>query len=53
MTSKKTRRKAQGSKKKPYRSPKLVVYGDLRRLSKMLGAKGGTRNDFGMPMTRL
>jgi hypothetical protein len=28
--------------KKPYRSPRLVVYGDLRRLTM---AKGGKRSD--------
>lgn len=37
-------------KKKPYRSPRLVVYGDLRRLTK---AKGGTRGDAGNVKTRL
>lgn len=30
--------------KKPYRSPRLVVHGDLRRLTM---AKGGTNNDGG------
>ena len=29
--------------KKPFRSPQLVVYGDLRRLT--MAAKGGTTND--------
>lgn len=31
-------------KRKPYRPPRLSVYGDLRRLT---AAKGGTRNDGG------
>ena len=53
MNSNETKCKARGPKRKPYRSPKLVVYGNLRRLTKILGAKGGTKNDFGMPMTRL
>ena len=30
--------------KKPYRAPKLTVYGDLRTITK---AKGGTTNDGG------
>lgn len=38
-------------KKKPYRPPRLVVYGDLRRLTK---AKGGSRADGGgAPRTRV
>ena len=37
--------------KKPYRSPQLVVYGDLRHLT--MGAKGGTANDgTGAPKSR-
>lgn len=35
--------KTQG-KKKPYRPPRLVVYGDLRRLTM---AKGGQKGDGG------
>lgn len=36
--------------KKPYRSPRLVVHGDLRRLTM---AKGGTNNDgAGKPRTK-
>ena len=36
--------------KKTYRSPRLVVYGDLRRLTM---AKGGTKGDGGgKPATR-
>ncbi len=31
--------------KKPFRSPQLVVYGDLRRLT--MTGKGGTANDGG------
>ena len=34
--------KAPGPKKKVYRPPRLVVYGDLRRLTM---AKGGIRQD--------
>ena len=34
--------KTSGQGKKPYRPPRLVVYGDLRRLTM---AKGGTRSD--------
>ena len=30
--------------KKPYRAPRLTVYGDLRTITK---AKGGTSNDGG------
>lgn len=30
--------------RKPYRSPRLVVYGDLRRLTMV---KGGTKGDGG------
>ncbi len=38
-------------KKKPYRPPRLVVYGDLRRLTL---SKQGTRADGGgKPATRL
>lgn len=33
-----------GQKKKPYRPPRLVVYGDLRTLTM---AKGGSKNDGG------
>jgi hypothetical protein len=39
MTSKKTKKR-----KKAYRSPRLVVYGDFRRLTK---GGGGTRRDGG------
>lgn len=34
--------KTTNQKKKPYRSPRLVVYGDLRRLTM---TKGGTNVD--------
>lgn len=44
MKSKPTRRK-----KKPYRPPRVVVYGDLRRLTR---AKGGNKTDGGQPKTR-
>lgn len=36
-------------KKKTYRPPRLVVYGDLRRLTM---AKGGSNADGGKPSTR-
>ena len=36
--------------KKPYRTPRLVVHGDLRRLTM---AKGGTKGDgAGQPRTK-
>jgi hypothetical protein len=36
--------------KKPYRSPRLVVYGDLRQITMQ---KGGSMNDGGgAPMTK-
>ena len=34
-----------GQGKKPYRSPRLAVYGDLRRITR--GTKGGLRGDGG------
>ncbi len=37
------------SKKKAYRSPRLVVHGDLRHLTM---AKGGTKKDGGKASTR-
>jgi hypothetical protein len=36
--------------RRPYVSPKLVVYGDLSRLVAMGGT--GTKGDTGMPKTR-
>lgn len=48
--------KPTGSKKKPYRSPRLVVYGDLRRLTTLISssAKGGIKADgTGRPKTKL
>jgi hypothetical protein len=36
-------------KKRPYRTPALKTYGDLRTLTK---GKGGMRTDSGMPKTR-
>lgn len=37
-------------RRKPYRPPRLVVYGDLRRLTR---AKGGNKGDgAGKPSTR-
>ncbi len=61
MSSDQTKREAKRSRRKPYRSPKLVVYGDLRRLTRfmvmggMMNAKRGARMDGGMmtPQTRL
>ena len=53
MNSHDTKSKSGGSGKKPYRSPRLVVYGNLRRLTKITGAKGGTKNDGGAPKTRM
>ncbi len=41
--------KPTGREKKPYRPPRLVVYGDLRLLTK---AKGGNKTDGGLPKTR-
>jgi hypothetical protein len=35
--------------KKPYRPPRLVEYGDLRKITQ---AKGGMMNDAGRPATR-
>ncbi len=44
-------RKTTTAKRKPYRSPRLTVYGDLRRLTMV---KGGSANDGGgKPRTRL
>jgi len=42
-------------RKRPYRRPRLVVYGDFRALTgKGGGAKGGAKNDAkGTPKTRL
>jgi hypothetical protein len=37
------------TKKRPYRTPALKKYGDLRTLTK---GKGGMRTDSGMPKTR-
>ena len=65
MSSGQTTREAKRPRRKPYRSPRLRVYGDLRRLTRggmggmggmmMMNAKGGMRGDGGMmaPMTRL
>jgi hypothetical protein len=46
-----TKRKATGPrpKKRPYRTPRLRIYGDLKSLTKM---KGGNRMDGGNPKTR-
>lgn len=40
------RPKAENRKKKPYRSPRLVTYGDFRTITR---AKGGSANDGGGP----
>lgn len=51
MKPPKRRSKAKASGKKRYRPPKLVVYGDLRTLTKV---KMGAMNDgAGRPMTRM
>jgi len=39
-----------GRGKKPYRTPHLVVYGDLRRIT---GAKGGVSTDGGSGNSKL
>ncbi len=47
--------KPTGSRKKPYRSPRLVTYGDLRRLTNFVvtPVKGGAKADgTGAPKTR-
>ncbi len=45
--------KGQNRKKKPYRSPRLVTYGDFRSLTRTQ-AKGGVRGDGGTkPPTKL
>lgn len=42
--------KSTSQRKKPYRPPRLTVYGDLRRLTK---GKGGNRSDGGgFPKTK-
>jgi len=48
--------KPTGSRKKPYRSPRLVTYGDLRRLTTFVvtPAKRGLKSDGGgVPKTKL
>lgn len=47
MTRKKT--VLRRPKKRPYRTPVLRTYGDLKTLTM---AKGGTQTDGGMPKTR-
>jgi hypothetical protein len=46
--------KREGRKKKPYRRPRLVAYGDFRTLTRTT-AKGGTQKDGGPanPATKL
>jgi hypothetical protein len=45
--------KGEKRKKKPYRPPRLVAYGDFRTLTRAT-TKGGTGNDGGgKPQTRL
>jgi hypothetical protein len=42
-----------GARKKPYRSPRLTVHGNLRTLTKATGTKNGSMNDgAGLPKTR-
>ena len=38
--------RAKGEGKKAYRAPRLVAYGDLKRLT--MGTKGGVANDSGI-----
>lgn len=50
MKASETNPKPESQKRKPYRQPRLVVYGDLRRLTM---AKGGTKTDgTGKPATK-
>lgn len=50
MKSPKRRSATKPSRKKPYQSPQLVIYGNLRQLTKV---KGGAANDGGTkPMTK-
>ncbi len=49
MSSKKRGASRRRTHKKPYRTPKLTVHGDIRVLTK---AKGGTRNDSGRPKAK-
>ena len=41
--------KRENKKRKPYRSPRLVSYGDLRTLTR---AKGGSKPDAAMPKSK-
>ncbi len=42
----------ENKKKKPYRAPRLVAYGDFRKLTRT--GKGGKKGDAGgVPKTRL
>lgn len=50
MKSRKRRPTAKPSRKKRYQPPRLVVYGDLRRLTKV--KMGGMNDGGGAPMTR-
>ena len=43
--------KPRAQKKKPYRSPRLRVYGDLRRLTMSKG--GGVADGIGKPRTKI
>lgn len=44
---------AAGQGKKPYRSPRLVVYGGLRRLTMFTNKKGVSNDGGGTPKTKL
>jgi hypothetical protein len=46
-----TRQRPKSDKKRPYRAPKLVVHGDLKRLAQTT-TKGGGGSDGGKPSTR-
>lgn len=43
--------RSKNAQKKPYRPPRLVVYGDLRRLTETKG--GGNNDGLGKPRTKL
>ncbi len=44
--------KGENRKKKPYRSPRLVTYGDFRSLTRV-GGKGGVKGDGALPKSKL
>ncbi len=44
--------KGENRKKKPYRSPRLVTYGDFRSLTRV-ASKGGVKGDGALPKSKL